>query len=111
MTSVFEVVTVQVNLGARGRFAELHREVLLPACHRNGIRVVACLMAEVGQVGRVVDIYEYSSYADYSDRSAALEADLTASGYYEQIQLCIAGTIQVELMTELNGSAWAAVSQ
>lgn len=110
MSAVYEVVTVQVRLGDRQRFKQLHRDVLLPTCHRVGITVVACLMAEVGLVGRVVDVYRYDSYAQYADLSGRLETELATVGYYTQIQECIVGTIQVELMATLNGDAWAAVS-
>lgn len=95
---LYEVVTGQVRIGARGKFRELHAGTLLPACRRAGIKVVAALMAEVGSLGKFVDIYLYDDFADYERKSSQLASILEESGYYPVVQECIVGSITIELM-------------
>ena len=95
---IFEVVSGQVLLAKRRDFERLHREILMPAYDKAGIKVVLCLMTEVGNIGKFIDIYQYSDYQEYESKTSVLEKLLWETGYYDEIQKCITGSIVVELM-------------
>jgi hypothetical protein len=97
---LFEVASGQILLAKRREFERLHREMLIPNCEKAGIKVVHCLMAEVGSIGKFIDIYQYGDYKEYDSKTTLLEDLLWKAGYYEEIQKCISGSISVELMRE-----------
>ncbi|MEO8649847.1 MAG: hypothetical protein ABI539_11840 [Acidobacteriota bacterium] len=96
---IFEVVHGEVKISERDRFKELHRSILLPICASLGINLELTLMSEVGRFGRFINVYSYDSYQDYEDRSGRLESELANASFYEQIQACLVGTIDIELMS------------
>jgi hypothetical protein len=97
---IFEVVSAQILLAKRRDFESLHKEILMPAYDKAGIKVVLCLMTEVGSIGKFIDIYQYNNYQEYDSKTSLLENLLWEAGYYEEIQKCISGSISVELMRE-----------
>jgi len=99
---IYEVVTGHVLLSKRIEFERLHREILLPAYAFCGIKIVQCLMCEVGTIGKFIDVYEYESYGDYDYKTSQLEQLLHTNKYYPKIQECIKDSISVELMHAFN---------
>lgn len=97
---LFEVASGQILLSKRREFERLHRKILVPNCEKAGIKVVHCLMAEVGSIGKFIDIYQYGDYQEYDSKTTLLEDLLWKAGYYEKIQKCISGSISIELMRE-----------
>lgn len=97
---IFEVVSGQILLAKRKEFQKLHLELLMPACNKAGIKLVLCLMTEVGNIGKFIDIYQYNDYQEYDSKTNVLEGLLWEANYYDEIQKCITGSISVELMNK-----------
>lgn len=95
---LFEVVHGEVKISKRDVFRELHRSILLPICREIGIDLELTMMCDVGRFGRFINVYSYNSYQDYETRSGALEVKLAEVGFYEKIEECLVGTINIDLM-------------
>jgi hypothetical protein len=102
---IFEVVHGEVKISKRDRFRELHRDILLPICASLGINLELTMMSDVGRFGRFINVYSYDCYQDYEERSGCLEAELLNVGFYQEIEECLVGTIDIELMSGVKPSA------
>lgn len=96
---LFEVVHGEVTISKRDQFRELHNSILLPICRDLGIDLELTMMCDVGRFGRFINVYSYQSYEDYELRSGRLETELAKVGFYQQIEECLVGTINIELMS------------
>jgi hypothetical protein len=97
-TRLFELVTGTVRLDRLHDFERLHRDVLLPIFQRHAIKPFILLLTDVGVVGRFFDLYEYSSMSEYEELTSQLVADPDMISYYNEIQPCIIGSIEVQLL-------------
>jgi hypothetical protein len=101
VTKLYEVVRGQILLHKQKEFFRLHHEVLLPIMKEVGIKPLLLLITEVGEFGKFLDVYEYADFADYEARTNQLIQHPSFVDYYEQVGLCIQGSITVELMKNL----------
>ncbi len=101
MTPVYEVVRGKIKLSHRGRFYDLHGNVLLPKMKALGIRPRLLMVTEIGVLGEFLDVYEYENLMEYERLTDKLINDPTMPEYYEAVGDCIYGSIEVRIMTDL----------
>lgn len=104
-SGVYEIVRGQIRLSHRQKFFELHRNRLMPMLSAAGIEPVVLLVSEIGPYGRFLDIYRFASMQDYDARTSAFLGRPDIGDYYEAVGQCIVGSIDIELATEIPGTA------
>ena len=97
---IYEVVTGIVRIDKRKEFVELHRVNILPVYARYDLKIICCLLTEVGEFGRFLDVYQYDSYAHYEQISEQIYQELNKGNYYSRIRECIEGNISISIMTD-----------
>lgn len=84
------------------RFADLHENTLVPMLRDAGIEPVLFLLTEVGPHHRFLDIYRYPSWDAYDERTARFLSDDRIGAYYDAVERCILGSIEIELAKEFS---------
>jgi hypothetical protein len=99
---LYEIVRAQIRLGHAQRFADLHENTLVPMLRDAGIEPVLFLLTEVGPHHRFLDIYRYPSWDAYDERTARFLSDDRIGAYYDAVERCILGSIEIELAKEFS---------
>ena len=99
---IYEVCSGQILLSKRKQFFHLHEKFLLPLMKNIHITPILFLNTEVGRYCRFLNIYKYKNMAEYEIKTNELLSNPKLEIYYKKIEKCIAGSITIELMSDLH---------